>query len=458
MAEKTLKQGGNPLLTAPIPQMMRKISIPVAIGATFNTLYNVVDTIYGGLISDQALAALGLSFPIFFVLIALGIGFSQGNTALIGTALGEGNQKEAQQLSVQGITFGILISIITTIGIVWSAPDLLVFIGANEGSTLAPAIDYIVPLFYGTIFFLTVNMLTAILNATGNTIPSRNFLVGGFFLNLLLNPWFIFGGLGVPAMGISGIAIATVLIQVLGVIYIGWEVSRTDLISWESLRLYSFPSLKFQWEIIKQGFPNAVDLMGVSLGFVLLNFFTAPYGDNAVAALGSGARIEQLFLLPLVGLNVGAIALISQNNGAGQYERVQGAFRTSLRYGIIVMLITTGLAFIFARPIMRLFTDTPEIIDIGVTYTRIRSLGFVFNAIFFMSSSALRGIKQPLLPLIFNVGIRFFGLPWLLIYIFQTQLGFGLDSIWWCSLAALVIAMFFGYGAARQLLPKSESV
>jgi len=92
----------SPLLTAPIPGLMRKIGVPVGVGAFFNTMYNVVDTIYGGMISDQALAALSLSFPIYFIIIAIGYGFSQGNTALIGNALGKGNQEEAQHFAIQG--------------------------------------------------------------------------------------------------------------------------------------------------------------------------------------------------------------------------------------------------------------------------------------------------------------------------------------------------------------------
>lgn len=457
MAETTVKPSGNPLLSAPIPLMMRKIAIPVAIGATFNTLYNIVDTIYGGLISDRALAALSLSFPIYFILIALGFGFGQGNTALIGTALGKDDLEEAQRLSIQGISFGILISIITTLGVVWGAPDLLRLMGARPGSALEPALAYIVPLFYGTVFFLTVQMLSAILNALGRTIPGRNFLVAGFFLNLLLNPWFIYGGFGLPAMGITGIAVATVVVQVLGVIYLTWEVSKTELVTWKSLQHYFLPRPQYQSMIIGQGFPNMLDLMGVSIGFFLLNFYVAPYGENALAALGSASRIEQLFLLPLIGLNVAVIALISQNNGANNFDRVQNAYRTSLIYGIGIMLITMCLAMIFARPIMRLFSDTPEIIETGVVYTRIRSLGLIPNAIFFMSSSAMRGIKRPGIPLFFNVVIRFVGLPWLLIYIFTVQLGYGLNSIWWTSTAALFVAMFFGYGVAARMLPKPET-
>ncbi len=444
----------NPLLVAPIPLMIRKIGVPVSIGATFNTLFNVVDTIYGGLISDQALAALSISFPIYFIIVALGFGFSQGNTALIGNALGRGNREQAEQYAVQGITFGIIISILTTVLVLPILPNLVAFMGATDPEYQQMALDYINVIFYGAIFFITVQMLTSILNAVGNTIPGRNFLVAGFFLNLILDPWFIFGGFGLPALGIGGIGLATISIQALGCIYIGYIVSKTDLITAVTLKKYLMPRPKIVWGIIQQGFPNTLDLMGVSLGFFVLTFFVSKFGPDAVAALGAASRLEQVALLPLLGLNVAVIALVAQNNGAAQFDRVQEAFRKSIFYGSLIMFSTMVLVSIFARPLMQLFTDNPDIVDIGVQYVWIRNLGLVPSAIFFMSSSALRGIERPILPLIYNM-FRFVGLPWLFIYIFVQQMGMGLTAIWVTSTAAFFIVAVAGYWTAHRLLPKA---
>ncbi|MGB1253022.1 MAG: MATE family efflux transporter, partial [Candidatus Promineifilaceae bacterium] len=123
-----------PLLTEPIPFMIRKIGIPVGIGALFNTMFNVVDTIYGGLISDEALAALSLAFPITFVIIALSFGFSIGGTALIGNALGSGERELAQKYAVQSVALAILVAIITAILIILTAPYMLITLGAVEDS------------------------------------------------------------------------------------------------------------------------------------------------------------------------------------------------------------------------------------------------------------------------------------------------------------------------------------
>ena len=445
----------NPLLSAPIPLMIRKIGIPVSIGAFFNTMYNVVDTIYGGLISNQALAALSISFPIYFIIVALGFGFSQGNTALIGNALGQDDTEKAQQYAVQGIGFGLIISILATIGVVQISPHLVAYMGATDPTYQQMALAYINPIFYGAIFFITVQMLMSILNALGDTKPGRNFLVAGFFLNLALDPWFIFGGFGLPAFGISGIAYATVLTQVLGCFYIGYIVSKTDLVTAVSLKKNLIPQPKVMWGIIQQGFPNMVDLMGVSLGFFVLNFFVSKFGPNAVAALGAASRLEQVALLPLLGLNVAVISLVARNNGAKQFGRVQETFQLSLIYGSGIMFVTMVLISLFARPLMGLFTEDPDIIRIGVNYVWIRNLGLIPSAIFFMSSSALRGIERPLLPLIYNI-FRFVLLPWLFIIIFVQQLGFGLTSIWISSTSAFFIVAIVGYITTRRMLPKAS--
>jgi len=443
----------NPLLTEPIPGLMRKIAVPVSVGAFFNTMYNVVDTIYGGLISDQALAALSLSFPIYFIIVAVGFGFSQGTTALIGNALGRDQREEAQELAIQGLILGLLVSMLVMAGVLWAAPMMVTFMGATDEFYRQQTLSYINPIFYGTVFFITVQMMLAILNALGKTGPGRNFLVGGFFLNLLLDPWFIFGGFGVPAMGIMGIAVATVLVQFIGCIYIGYEVLKSELISTETFARFWQPNFSALYRLVAQGFPNMLDTLGVSIGFFVLNYFVGWFGQGAVAAFGAASRIEQVALLPLLGLNVAVLTLVARNNGAKQNDRIHVVYRKSLFYGSMIMLVTTLLAIIFARPLMSMFTNDAEIIRMGVSYIRIRSLGLIPNAFFFMSASAMRGVEKPFWPLVINL-IRFVGLPWLLVTIFVQQLGYGLTTIWITTTITFFVTAAMGLFMARRVLPK----
>lgn len=432
--------------------MIRKIGIPVGIGAFFNTMFNVVDTIYGGMISDEALAALSLGFPISFVIIALSFGFSIGGTALIGNALGSGDRELAQKYAVQSVSLAILIAVITAVLIIATAPSMLITLGATDPVFRQMALSYINPLFYGAVFFLVVQALIASLNAMGNALPGRNFLIAGFVLNLALNPWFIFGGLGVPAMGIEGIAWATVVVQAIGCVYAGIEVARAGLVTRASLKRDWIPNLRIFGRITQQGLPNTVDVLGVSVGFFILTFYISKFGQNSVAAFGAASRIEQLALLPVLGVNVAILTLVAQNNGAGNIDRMYETFRVGIRYGVILMLITMAFVMIFAHPLMSLFTDDPEIIQVGVEYIRIRSLGLIPNAIFFAASNVLRGIKRPYWPLFWNL-MRFVGFPWLFIIIFVSWLGYGLIAMWIVTVVAFVLAAIATIITAYRFLP-----
>lgn len=442
----------NPLTSAPIPLMLRKIAIPVGIGAFFNTMFNVVDTIYGGLISDEALAALSLSFPIFFIIIAIGVGFSSGNSALIGNALGRGDQEEAERLAFQGLVFGVLVSAVVSALILSMSGSLVGFLGATDPVYKANTLAYLNPIFGGMIFFITNQMLISTLNPLGKTIPGRNFLVAGFLLNLALDPWFIFGGFGLPAMGITGIALATIFVQFLGCIYLGFEVSRAGLVTRAGLRKYFKPNFGLIRQIAGQGVPIFIDLMALTFGFFAVTWFVSLFGQKAIAAYGAAGRIEQLALLPLIGIDVATLALVSQNNGARLPKRIHETVWVAAKYGMLIMLIMGSLVFIFARPVMMLFTEDPEILSTGVAFIRIRSLALIPNALFFASSSAMRGMKKPILPLILNYS-RFVILPIILILILVQGLGYGVTAIWWATMVSVVAGSLLSWFLTQRFLP-----
>lgn len=444
----------NPLTTLPIPRLVRQIGVPVGMGAFFNTMFNVVDTYYGGLISNEALASLSLSFPIYFIIVALAFGLSSGNTALIGNALGEGKREDAGRIAVQGLVYGMILAVAVTFFGLSVAPFLFGVLGAS-GTYLTMALSYINPIFYGTIFFVIVQMWNAVLNAVGNTRPNRNYLFVAFILNLILDPWFIFGGFGIPAMGITGIALATVFVQLLGCFYLGIQVARTGLITRETLRQNLIPQFSTIAQISKQGFPNIVDLGGVSLGFFILTYFVSQFGQEAVAAFGAAARIEQVALLPLIGIDVATLSLVAQNNGAGLPTRVRETMGTAIKYGLLIMAIGAVTVAIFAPQLMQLFSNDQQVIAIGVSYVRIKAWALLPAAFMFVSLSAMRGIKRPFQALILSMGRSVF-VPALIIMIFVSWLSYGILAIWWATFAANFIIAVVAYLLAQRLLPKRE--
>jgi len=382
------------LTTQPIPALIRQIAIPASVGYFFHTMYNVVDTYFGGMLSTQALAALSLSLPVFFIIIALGTGISTGATALIGNAFGAGNRREARVFAVQGISFGVLVSIVLTWFGIFISPFLFSLLGAT-GEYLAIATTYMNTIFLGSVFFMLLHMLNAVLNAMGDTRPFRNFLIIGFAANVVLDPWFIYGGFGVPPLKIVGIALATVLVQCFGCIYLGFRVYKTGLLKGCGVRDL-FPRFEPFKEIAKQGFPASINILTVATGIFVITYFISRFGKGAVAAYGAAMRVEQIVLTPTMGLHIATLTIVAQNHGARLFQRIKETLRKNLQYGAILMAIGTIIVLIAANRLMGLFTDDATVADIGAVYLRIDALVFYAYVALFIHVSALQWIKRPM--------------------------------------------------------------
>jgi len=442
----------NPLLSAPIPQQIRRIGIPVGIGILFNNLFQVVDTYFAGELSKEALAALALSFPIYFIIIGLGNGLGTGASALIGNALGAGKPAEAAHLAAQGLSLTALLSLLTATAGIAISPRLFMILGA-QGAAVDFNMSYITPIFRATIFFNLVFMFHAALSAQGETGPFRNFLVFGFVLNIFLDPWFIYGGYGLPGMGIAGVGWATALVQCLGALYLGWRASRSPLFAAFQARML-LPNARLFAQILRQGAPPALDLSTVSVGGFIVTYFISRFGTEVVAAYGIASRLDGLIWIPLVGLDVATLVLIAQNNGARHYSRMWRTFNTALRYGFLLMTASGLLVFAFAYELISLFTTEAAIIDIGVVYIRISALGLWAKPLGFIGFAALRAIQLPLLPMAISM-MRMIVLPAILLYALVIWLDAGLLSIWWTIQLITVGTGLLAWLAVQRLMPRA---
>jgi len=432
------------LTTDPIPVLVRKIAVPASIGFFFNTMYNVVDTYFAGFISTEALAALSISFPVFFIIIAMGTGISQGGTALIANALGEKDSEKAHHVCVQCLSFGILFAIgLTILGFAF-APLLFGVLGAT-GDYLELALDYMNVILAGTVFFVLQSILNASLNSQGDTKSYRNVLIAGFFLNCVLDPWFMFGGFGIPALGIRGVALATVVIQILGTVYLLRKLTATKL--WEGLILSELvPSSSYK-EIARQGIPASLNMVTVAIGIFVITFFISQFSTEGVAAYGIATRIEQIVLLPTIGLNIAVLSLTGQNNGAKKFDRVRETWNTTMRYGLMMMAVGGFFIFFLPKPLMTFFTDDPVVVGHGVDYLRIATITLCSYVILFQTVSLLQGLKRPLYAIIIGVYRQIFA-PCLVFYLLAFQYGFQETGIWWgiflVTWSAAIITFFYG--------------
>lgn len=416
------------LTSAPIPGLIRRLAIPAGTGFFFNTMFNVVDTWYGGQLSTSALAAMSLSFPVFFLILAVGGGISTGATALIGNALGRKDQAEAGIYMSQSLSFTLIHALFLTAAGLVAAPHIFMLMGAR-GEYLAHALSYMNVIFAGSTFFLLNFVMNAILNSHGNTVPYRNFLIGGFLLNLILDPWFMYGGAGLPALGLAGIALATVLVHGLGVLYLYSQILKTG--SMPSMRLADLtPRWPYFRELFRQGFPSAMNMMTISLGIFIITWFAGRFGEAAVAAYGIGTRIEQIALLPVMGLNIATLALTAQNFGAERIDRIRETLRVSLRSGVMLALAGTAGALFYSRELMGLFTADRAVIEAGVGFLTVEALVLPAYVFLYISISAMQGVKMPLFGLIIGLYRQIAG-PACVFHLLTAVMGLGLVGIWW---------------------------
>ncbi len=419
------------LVNDPIPRLIRRIAVPASVGMIFNTMYNIVDTYFGQFLSTEGLAALSLSFPLFFVIIAAGSGIATGATALISNALGTGDNEAAARYQAQAISFGIIASIVLTIIGLLVAESAYRFMGA-EGLVLDLAMQYIRVILFGTGFFILNSIINAGLTSRGDTKSFRNVLFIGMILNVGLDPLFLFGfePLRIPAFGAAGIALATVLIQGVSLIYMSSKARRKGTCRGMRVRDY-LPLERFYREIAVQGIPASINMMTVALGMFVINFFISRSGSTAgLAAYGVALRIEQIALLPSIGLHTAILTLVGNNFGAGRFDRIRETFRTALWYGLIVMAVSLGIVLPLAGVLMRQFTTDPEVVAIGRTYLYIEGLVYYAYVMLFGAVAFMQGLKRPM-PAIYIGVYRQLVAPAAVFFLLAEVLGWGLMGIWW---------------------------
>jgi putative MATE family efflux protein len=440
------------LVRDPIPTLIRQIAVPASVGFFFNTMYNVVDTLFAGMHSTDALAAMAASFPIFFIIIALGSGVGQGTTALIANSIGEGRPERAHHYTLQSLSFGFVVSAVLTVAGLWAAPALFRLLGA-EDQYLELALEYMNTILLGTVLFLGQSILNGTLNARGDTRTFRNVLIAGCLLNCVLDPWFMFGGLGLPAMGLRGIALATVLIQLLGFIYMLGRVRHTDGWAGCPWRLLK-PSRVHYRELAAQGFPASLNMLTIALGIFVITWFISRFSKEGVAAYGIATRIEQIFLLPTIGLNISMLSISGQNNGARRFDRIREALNVTLKYGLIITLTAGVLLLVGGELMMGWFTRDAEVVEIGAEYLRIAAITLPSYVVLFQTVWMLQGLKRPIYGL--WVGIyRQLVAPGIVFWLLAFQLDWKLPGIWWgiflVTWSAAVFMGWFGRWKLREV-------
>ena len=380
------------LIKDPISTLLKKIAVPASIATLFQTLFNIVDTYFAGKISSDALSALAKSFPIYFILIAASVGVTVGGTSLIANSIGEKNKDNVLRYFGQTIVYGVLLSIIVTLVGLFFAANIFSLMGSSS-NVIKLGLEYTNVIFSGSIIFISVVALNSLLHAEGDTKTFRNVLILSFFLNIILNPLFIFGFGPIPPMGIFGIGLATIVCQIIAFLLILIKITKSKTLKNISLK-YFYPNLTFLNKIFFQSAPISAALFMISIGNFIILSYASRFGELAVAGYGSATRFEQILLLPVLGLNTAIISIVGQNFGAKEYLRVKQSYYQAITYGTVIMLIAGLIIFVSADKIVSIFTNDVVVINYGTIYLKISALIFPAYPVYFISNGFFMALKK----------------------------------------------------------------
>ncbi|NLC53669.1 MAG: MATE family efflux transporter [Firmicutes bacterium] len=413
-------------------------ALPMLIGNVFQQLYNTVDSIIvGNTLGKAALAAVGASFPLIFLLVSLIIGLTMGSTVLIAQFYGAGRLDQVKKtIETTYIFLFVAALIFTLLGLVTSKPLLKLLKTPAEIFPLAQ--DYLQIIFAGLIFTFGFNTISAILRGLGNSKTPLYFLILSTLLNIVLDLVFIL----VFGWGVAGAAWATVIAQavsfLLGQFYLArrFELFRFDL-----------KKIAFDWSIfrttIKIGLPTGIQQMLVATGMMALSRIVNNFGTTAVAAYTAAGRIDSFASMPAMNLSAALSAFVGQNLGAGKPERVKRGYLSTLAMAGAIALATTLTVALFGRELIALFNTDPEVISIGASYLIIVGSFYPIFAWMFITNGVLRGAGDTLIPMLFSV----FSL-WLIRVPVSSLLAqrLGTNGIWWGIPIAWTIGALLGFG------------
>ena len=446
------------LLKENIPSLLKKLAIPAMVGTLFQTLYNIVDTFYAGKISPEALSALSKSFPIYFIIICTSIGVTVASTSLIANSIGESNEEKTLNYFTHSIYFGIIISIIIAfIGLTYADNIFDIMVTSPEVKSLG--LEYTNIIFAGSIIFILVVCLNALLHAEGDTKTYRNLLILSFFLNIILNPIFIFGFLFIPAMGVKGIAIATIISQFISLLIIFLKILKNKRVK-QLVSKHFNPKFEYFKNLLFQSVPITVSISASSFAFTVVITYVGNFGEYAVAGYGAGERFVHVMLLPVLGLNTAIVSIIGQNFGANNYDRIKEAYYTAIKYGVSIMIISGFIVYFIADIIIGLFSNNLDVIESGKQYLKIQTFAFPAYTIFFMCNGFFIGLKKAEYAMASNL-IRNFAIP-VTVYYIAIKLTVSLTTFFWLwslsniaySTLILLFVMFF----IKNKLDKSSVV
>lgn len=426
----------NKMGTEPILKLIIKMSLPAMFSMLVQALYNIVDSIFVAQISEEALTAVSLVFPIQVLLTAVAIGTGIGVNSLISRRLGEGKQNEANNAAKHGIILGVISWIpFLLFGLFFTRMFFETFTSNQNIVDMGVKYTSCVSIFsFGV---LVQCIIEKILQATGNMIYPMTFQIIGAVTNTILDPILIFGLFGFPKLGILGAAIATVIAQIFAMLYSVYILIKKD----HEIDVH-FKNFKLNYSIIKNiyavGLPSIILQSISALMVITMNNILIAFSEAAVSVMGIYFKLQSFIFMPVFGLTNGILPLMGYNFGAGNRKRLIYIIKVSCIISATIMLLGMLLFMFFSKNLLMIFNSSDEIINIGKNALKIISLSFLPASVGIVISTFFQATNHGVDSLIMSFLRQLIGI----IPVAYFLSGFGLDYVWLAFPISEIISIF----------------
>ena len=443
----------NKMGVMPIGKLIISMSLPIMISMLVQALYNIVDSIFVARISENALTAVSMAFPIQNLMIAVGVGTAVGVNALLARTLGQKNFEKVNKVATNSVFLVVMSYLVfLIIGLFFVEPFFRSQTDIEE--IIQYGKDYLTICSCASIGIFTQLMFERMLQATGKTIYTMYTQLTGAIVNLILDPILIFGLFGIPAMGIKGAAVATVVGQLAaGGVAIAFNTKKNPEVQ---VQLKGF---KPDLNIIKQIYVIAVpSIIMQAIGSVMnygMNRILLSFTSTATAVFGVYFKLQSFLFMPVFGLNNGTIPIIAYNYGAGKRDRVIKTMKTAAIYAVAILTIGMLLFQIFPIPFLKLFDASETMLAIGVPALRTISLSFPVAGACIAMGSSFQAMGRATYSMITSIARQ---LVVLLPVAFALSRFGNVDLVWWsypiAEVMSALMTTFFIVKLNKEVISK----
>ena len=438
--------GENKMGVMPVNRLLLNMAVPMVISMLVQALYNVVDSVFVAKLSEDALNAVSLAFPVQNLMIAVSVGTGVGINALLSRSLGQKNQERADRTAMNGFFLAAVSCLVFTLlgltcGRLFYAVQTDIAVIVDYGASY---LQICCGLSFGLFLCVTSDR---ILQATGRTFYTMLTQALGAIINIVLDPILIFGLFGLPRMEVAGAALATVLGQMCGAalsLFLNLTRNQDVHLSWKGLR----PSGPIIAGIYSVGVPSiAMQSIGSVMVFGMNKILIA-FTTTATAVFGVYFKLQSFVFMPVFGLNNGMVPIVAYNYGARRPDRIKHTIKLSVVYAVCIMLLGLLIFQVFPDVLLDLFRseqDTGDMLTIGIPALRIISLSFLFAGYSVVCSSVFQALGHGVLSLVVSVVRQLVVL--LPVAFVISRLG-GLSVVWW----AFPIAELFSVALSTLFL------